>query len=170
LWEDCRVKKILAGWTGLALLAAAAAMVPLVIRSCAGPALPESIGSLARVDLLSGEKAASMVDRLHGKTVATSASLIGLYRGPGGTATLYRTLYGSPSEAEMDDGRMALAIQRGGSAFEHFHRGVRGERTVSMCLGMGQVHFFFASGRSLYWLAADPPVAREAFEDLLNEL
>jgi len=164
------MKRMVFGWTGLVLLVMAAVLSPFLLQRLASPALPETIGSLRRLETLDGDRAAALVDKLHGKGVSTSKNLIGAYRGAGASATLYRTVYASSAEAERNDERMAAMIERGNNAFEHFHRGVRMERTVSMCLGMGQVHFFFASGRSLYWLAVDPPVAREALEALLREL
>ncbi|MBI1734565.1 MAG: TlpA family protein disulfide reductase [Candidatus Rokubacteria bacterium] len=39
---------------------------------------------------------------------------------------------------------------------------------VYSALGLGQVHCFYRSGATVVWLAADPPVARQALGDTLR--
>jgi hypothetical protein len=63
---------------------------------------------------------------------------------------------------------MERRIEAGNTPFDHFsHISVLGQDGAA-CVGQGQVHFFFAYNRSLYWLAADLPVAREALQRLIE--
>ena len=62
---------------------------------------------------------------------------------------------------------MTSRIGEGGSEFgQYSSRSVDG-KTVSVCKGMGQIHYFFARGRLVCWLAVDIDKGEEALQDLL---
>ncbi len=157
-------------WTGLILLAVWAGFIPFLLEYLSAPALPAVLGQLRLVTIVGGEEARAVVDRMHGKRVAQTGNWIGLYSGPGGNATVYLTRYASVAAAESDGNTMGerIAAGEGGGVFGHFRRTAIDSQPISVCMGLGQVHFFFSRGRSLYWLAADPPVAESSLKALLN--
>jgi hypothetical protein len=157
-------------WAGLALLTAGAAVLPFLLEHLSVPSLPGTLGRLRLVSIVDGEEARAVVDRMHGKRVAQRGNWIGLYSGQGGSATVYLTRYASAAAATSDGNVMGdrIASGEGGGVFGHFRRTAINSQPVSVCMGLGQIHFFFARGRCLYWLAVDPPVAESALKALLN--
>lgn len=119
---------------------------------------------------ITGEEAKKIIDHLHGKPVSTEANLIGTYRGEHGTATMYQSTYGSEMEAAADGEAMSRLISGGNEFFHHYHRLEIHGTPVSMCLGMGQVHYFFPQHERLYWLAVDSPVAQETIAALVKHV
>lgn len=162
------MRRHLSGWPGLILLAALGAAIPLVVDVLLRPVLPHELGQLKRVQSASGKDAAVMVDRIHGKEVAQRENFIGLYRGERGSATVYVTVYATGQLAADTYALMERRIETGDTPFDHFsHISVLGQAGAA-CVGQGQVHFFFAHERNLYWLAADLPVARETLQRLIE--
>ena len=44
---------------------------------------------------------------------------------------------------------------------------LRGKEAVQ-AIGQGQIHYFYRRGADVFWVAADPPVAREVIARLLR--
>jgi hypothetical protein len=155
----------------LAMPALLAGLLPLLAACGALPStavsLPESLGRLNLEHAITGDEASREIERLHARAVGPRRNAIGDYRGAAGNATLYVSRYDSASAARADGHRMAEGIERGNPVFAHYQvREMDGVR-VSMCLGMGQAHFFFFRNAELYWLAADYGVAQETLEALV---
>jgi len=162
------MRRHLSGWPGLILLVTLGAALPLAVATLFRSALPPELGSLKLMQSASGNDARSLVDRMHGKDVAQRENFVGLYRGERGSATVYLTVYPSDRQASEDYTAMESRIEKGNTAFERFSRfSVQGQEGAA-CVGQGQVHFFFAHERSLYWLATDLPVARETLRRLIE--
>lgn len=162
------MRRHLTGWPGLIILALLGAAGPLVLVVLFQSVLPHELGPLKLVQSASGKDAAAMVDRMHGKEVAQRESFIGLYRGDKGAATVYLAVYPTDRLAAQNYAVMERRIEAGNTAFDRFSRiSIQGQDGAA-CVGQGQVHFFFAYERSLYWLAVDLPVAREVLERLIE--
>ena len=138
--------------------------------SCGKPSvvLPDTLGGFPRVRLLEGEEAKAVVDRLHGRGVTPVRNLVAMYGGERGEATLYYSEYAGAAEASDVGARMAARIRTGEFPFTPPDEIERGGRTVYVCHGLGQQHYFFPAGSGLYWLAVDPQVSSPALEDLLR--
>jgi hypothetical protein len=132
------------------------------------PYLPAWLGEMKLVEQFDGATAQQMIDHLHGRGVTPRENLIGRYEGGAERAALYVSGYADAAEAEGVDGDMARRIGEGNAVFVGFAELRIAGRVVSVCTGMGQTHYFFASGSRLYWLAVDPSVDRQALESLLR--
>ena len=139
-----------------------------LVGGCTGAPLPARLGELSLVREISGDAGQQMIDRLHGKGVTPRESFIGFYEGEGSRATLYVSGYDDPNDALDVDRKMAGRIRAGNAVFGGYReRNIDGQQ-VSECVGMQQVHFFFSSGNSLYWLGVDPPIAWGTLISLLD--
>jgi hypothetical protein len=63
---------------------------------------------------------------------------------------------------------IATRIASGNPVFEAYQGLSLGGQEVSQCVGMEQIHFFFARNTDLYWLSSNPPLAQQAVDDLLR--
>ena len=150
----------------LVLLLTVVLLLYFLFRS-SGLSLPSALGKLPLYREINGSEARGAIAQLHGKEVSQEDNLIGMYGAPEGTATLYASMYGNEEEAAQVYASMASRIGEGGSEFgQYSSRSVDG-KIVSVCKGMGQVHYFFAHGRLIYWLAADIDRGEDALRDLL---
>jgi hypothetical protein len=132
--------------------------------------VPVALGELRLSERLSGAAAQELINHLHAKGVAPERNEVGFYRGPGGNATLYVSVYSTEANAAEAELQMARRIRQGNPIFgEYKERTVAGKR-VSECYGMDQVHYFFSHDVRLYWLGVDPPRAEETLEELLRLL
>ena len=130
--------------------------------------LPPEIRGLPLVQVISGEDAVRMTERLHGKAVAPSETHIGRY-GTGSThAMLYVSHFDSDQEAESVLAAMSASIGDGSSGFGHHEQFSIDRRGVHMVIGQGQVHFFFVRTADLFWLGMDAEMAREGLAQLLG--
>jgi hypothetical protein len=160
----------LTGWSGLVLLAVLGATAPFAIRDILSPVLPARLGAMTLSARVSGTDAAAIVNRMHGEEVAQAKNFIGLYSSMAGNATVYASIFSSPSAAQSAVLAMSSRISGGAPEFSHYREFSSRGQQVSMCTGLGQIHYFFARGRTLYWIAVDPPVAAGALQRLLDFL
>ena len=67
---------------------------------------------------------------------------------------------------------MGGGIQGGASnaegRFTHLKAREQDGLTLYSALGLGQIHYFYRSGATIVWLAADPTVARQALADAVR--
>lgn len=115
-----------------------------------------------------GDEATQLIDRLHGKGVSPEENHIAFYADAENGAVLYLSRYSDELEASSEEQKMARGIKAGNPVFAKYRELSLGDQRVSRCVGMGQIHFFFARGAQLCWLSADPPVAQQALDDLLR--
>jgi hypothetical protein len=119
--------------------------IPLLAGCASRPQeLPHSLGSLTLERYVGGDEAKNIIDHLHGKPVSTESNLM------------------------ADEEAMSRLISGGNGLFTHYHQLEIQGRRVAMCLGMGQVHYFFSRGSTLYWLAVDSRIAQETLAALLQ--
>lgn len=136
--------------------------------SLAGPS------QLAGLDLVARESGATAlveVEQLHGKALGPAAAQawVGHYghAGQAEQATVWITRSADTGEAESLFTRMRDRIGQGRSPFQLMgpisEQGVRGYELD----GMGQKHFYYLSGRDLYWLAIEPGRAQTGLRELV---
>ncbi len=135
--------------------------------STASALLPRSLAGLRATDGVTGPEAVQQVSQLHGADFPIVSAEIATYEGSGGTVTVWVARSADEAGAADMTGRMAERISEGGSPFDP-PRPLAGERGVWVTHGMGQVHYFFARGDAVWWLSADPGVAREALARVLE--
>jgi hypothetical protein len=154
----------------LLLLILLAGSLPFIVQSLTPSQLPQTIGPAALVRSFSGELARSIVEQMHGKDVGKGENRIGYYRADNGSATLYITRFPAEQEA-MEAGRtMTQRIAAGHPVFEAFRTMTFRQKPVTLCYGLGQMHFFFSEGKSVYWLATDTSCAAEMAGGLLQSV
>ena len=129
---------------------------------------PEAVGALRLVHALRGKEALQAIDRLHGKGLAGTDGYVAHYARDGLVAMLYvsRSARSSTTGAQIE--KMATGIRAGKTPFSHLKSSERNGTTVYSALGEGRIHYFYRRGANVIWLAADPPVAREAVQYLLQ--
>ncbi|MER3525292.1 MAG: hypothetical protein C4326_14930 [Ignavibacteria bacterium] len=163
--------------TKQALVVAAAILVMIVIAVQLVPrftptriTLPAELGALPLQQHIFGDEARRIINQMHGKGVTPRANAIGLYADETGEATLYLSIYDEEEAAAATLKKMIDGIATGFTPFSDFEqRRIEGEE-VAYCTGDGQAHFFFAVGKTLYWLAVDFSVADETLRALLHEI
>lgn len=130
-------------------------------------ALPLRLGGLSLSAQTTGSAAISEFTGLHGKSLAVTGGVKGVY-GERGEITVW------VAEAETEDAArqllmdMEAKIAEGRSPFIPQDSIVVNDRTVNVLDGMSQSHFYFLSGKALIWLAATPAIADQALQDALN--
>jgi hypothetical protein len=97
---------------------------------------------------------------MHEKGVAPVATWVGVYGAGPLQATLYVSRYRSPAEAGAQLALMAERIGRGTPDFGHHSETAVAGTPVHSVFGHGQVHYFFAAGADLKWLAMPPQLSR----------
>jgi len=129
---------------------------------------PKTVGTLQLVHALRGKEALQAIDRLHGKGIAGTDGYVAHYESDGLVAMLYvsRPARSSMTGAQIE--KMATGIRAGKTPFSHLKSSERNGTTVYSALGEGQIHYFYRRGADVIWLAADPVVAREAVQYLLQ--
>ena len=113
---------------------------------------PETIGVKQRMRVISGDQAAAVVNKLHGGEVAGDDNVIAEYGG-GKKDLLYITFYGDPQVASNAfDAMIAKMRAAKNSPFFHLMPLQKYRNRVYITLGMGAVHYIYASGNFLLWL------------------
>lgn len=130
--------------------------------------MPASLAGKELHEKISGEKAATMIARLHQKPVAPAESAIGYYGKGENPTVLYVSRYDSEQRAQEVLTDMSNGIGKGSSGFWHHQTFDINDRKVHMVLGQGQVHYFFVKDHLLYWLAVQPEKAQPALSQLLD--
>jgi hypothetical protein len=144
-------------------------LVVICVAGCSRPddgPVPSHILQLERTELISGERAAEIINHLHSQNVTPSENYVGRFEGDGHTATYYLSLYENAPEAAAELDVMVESMERGGHIFDHVRKRNVNDHDVWMALGMGQAHYFFARDNQLIWLAVDVPIAEDAVKSL----
>ena len=113
---------------------------------------PEKIGEKERVREIAGKQAAQVVDKMHGRSVATNANVIAEY-GRDKTDLLFISGYSDQTEAQKAFDLMIekMAAAKNGPFFHLMPLG-QYDNKVYMTLGMGAIHYIYLSGKFLLWL------------------
>ena len=129
--------------------------VGILLFGCSNPAelpTPDKIGAKERLRIMSGEQAAGIVNRMHGRSVATDANVIAEYGKGDKKDILYISRYAEP-EAAKKAYKLMLEKMAGAEKSPFYHLKPMGQYQgkVYMTLGMGAVHYIYQSGNSLLW-------------------
>jgi hypothetical protein len=130
-------------------------VVSLILTGCtSAPDLPtpQMIGEKERLRVISGTRAARVVNRMHGQSVATDANVIAEYGQGDQKDVLYISRYAEPGAAEK---AYALTLEKMAAAkkgpFQHLMPMEKYHKKAYMALGMGAMHYIYQSGSSLLW-------------------
>lgn len=129
---------------------------------------PKAVGALDLVHALRGKEALQAIDRLHGKELAGTDGYVAHYERDGLVAMLYVSRPARPSMTGTQIEKMAGGIRAGKTPFTDLKSHERDGTTVYSALGKGQIHYFYRRGADVIWIAADPPVAKQVVEYLLQ--
>lgn len=130
----------------------------------------ENLNGMKLTKKISGQEAQTMINKLHGKSVTPNVSEVIFYKSEKGEAVLYISGYPDSTGAKNDYYKMVSLIQNGNEVFGHFHEFNIDNQKLSMCLGLGQAHYFFYNNHNLFWLSTNYQIAQSTVVDLLNKL
>ena len=126
----------------------------LALLGCSAPShleTPERMGEKERTKIISGKKAAQVVNGMHGLSVAPDASIIVEY-GRGKKDVLYISRYRNRLEAnkslDLMVGKIAAAEK---GPFFHLMQIRKYKNKVYMTFGMGALHYIYLSDNSILW-------------------
>jgi hypothetical protein len=129
--------------------------VGILIFGCSNPAklpTPDKIGAKERLRVISGEQAAGIVNKMHGRSVATDANVIAEYGKGKEKDILYVSRYAEPEAAEK---AYKLMLEKMANAekspFYHLRPLAQYQGKAYMTLGMGAVHYIYQSGYAVLW-------------------
>lgn len=153
---------------GLVLLIGGAAMWRAGnFRQAARVQLPTSLAALPLSAQVEGEAAMAEIGRLHAGDFPLTSAAIGRY-GTSAQATLWVAELDDEAAAVQMAESMRQSIAAGTSPFRETGHRARRNGPIHELEGMGQTHFFYASGRHVVWLGAVPAIADQALQDTLE--
>lgn len=128
--------------------------------------VPKQIAGLPLTDRMTGAQAAENFINLHNQKFLITSGAIGFY----GSNQAALWVAGAPFSfmAAGMVNSMRDKIAEGNSPFIPMNEFKIGGRTIYEMEGMGQRHFYFQSNNLVIWLAADPSIADEAIEQILE--
>ena len=129
--------------------------VSILIFGCSTVAdinTPTKIGEKKRLRVVSGQQAAQVVNRMHGRSVATDANVIAEYGNGQNKDILYISRYAKTGDAQNAFELMIVKMKGARkSPFYHLRPIGKYQKKVYMTLGMGAVHYIYRSGNHLIW-------------------
>jgi hypothetical protein len=129
--------------------------VSILIFGCSTVAdinTPPKIGEKKRLGVVSGQQAAQVVNRMHGRSVATDANVIAEYGNGQNKDILYISRYAKTEDAQNAFELMIVKMKGARkSPFYHLRPIGKYQKKVYMTLGMGAVHYIYRSGSHLIW-------------------
>jgi len=114
---------------------------------------PHKIDGYSLSRLITGGKALAQVNGLHGKPIQALKGSIALYEGEGKEAMVWVSLAPSSQMALQQVGIMVEKMEERGP-FHDFSTGKVGCILVHRFLGLGQEHYLFSHGASVFWISA----------------
>ena len=150
----------------LVIGSAAWANLDVQVSKAASAPLPESIAGLELVQSTSGAEAIAEFANLHGKEFPVDTGAIGVYGD--NQITLWVAAAASEAIAVEMTNAMEGKIAEGNSPFTPLNEIKDRNRKVYALEGMGQKHYYFQSQNMVIWLAADPAIANEALQQILE--
>ncbi len=127
--------------------------------------LPATLAGAPLTNEVIGSQAIEQIASLHGRDMPVVSAEIGQYAN--GRLTVWMSTESDAAGAADMVVRMSERISGGGSPFAP-PRPFTAEPGVWTTRGMGQTHIFFARGDTVWWLAADPSLARAALSELID--
>ncbi len=150
----------------MAVRAELAAVLALAVAlpACGRTPLPPRLAGLARSRIVTGQQAARLVQRLHGRRVATASFSVAEY-GRRGQLRVWLARYRDFPTAYRDFQRMLDAMRRQVTPFQPPREDPR-QQNRFVTVGNGAHHLLWVSGPCLYWLEGDPETLFAAAHDL----
>lgn len=124
--------------------------------------MPEQVGEMKRVQLVTGVAAQEEVDKLHGKPLPAEASVVARYARPedvasGRPAEVWVSRVSSEKEARRQTGVMVHKMyENPRSPFKNPKRVDHAGNAVYRFEGMGQAHYTWFDGDLVYWISVVP--------------
>ena len=136
------------------------------VRSWTALDLPNQVAGLRLTESKSGDQAIAEFTDLHGKAFPVTSGAVGIYGNR--DITLWVAATASDSVALELTNAMQERIAEGTSPFTPVDEINDRNRKVYSLEGMGQKHFYFQSQNLIIWLAAEPALADEALQQILE--
>ena len=128
--------------------------------------MPNQLAGLRLTESKSGDQAISEFTALHGKSFPVTSGAVGIYGNR--DITLWVAGTASDSVALELTNAMQERIAKGTSPFMPVDEINDRNRKVYALEGMGQKHYYFQSQNLVIWLAANPALADEALQQILE--
>ncbi len=129
--------------------------------------LPASLAGLPLAAQTEGSAAMAEIGRMHAGDFPLASAVIGRY-GTSAQATLWVAGLADEAAALKMAVSMRQSIGAGNSPFLETGHRARPSGQIHELEGMGQTHFFYASGRHVVWLGAVAAIADQALQDTLE--
>jgi hypothetical protein len=126
--------------------------------------VPRTLAGLELTALTRGDDAIAEVTALHGAPFPLVDAAVARY---GDAVGVWVSSAPDVTTAQREVDEMRARIAEGGTPFATPTL-VRTAGRVFTTSGMGERHFFFSSGRDVWWISAPPPFAKEALDDLMR--
>lgn len=123
------------------------------------PSVPESLAGVPLVESLTGDDALAQVDSMHSSDFPVSGAVVGFYRDKDHESTVWVAVTPAEQMAPAMSADMAEAIASGDTPFGEPESVGDGAWRVE---GLGQVHYFFPAGASVWWLSVDEPLVERS--------
>lgn len=127
--------------------------------------VPESVAGQPMTSSVQGQEAIAQVAALHGSSFRVTDAAVATYAG--GRVTIWVSAAPDAGTAVRQVETMTERIDTGSSPFTT-PVPLSGRPGVHTTSGMGQRHFYFATAGSVWWIAADPAIARRALTEILE--
>lgn len=129
--------------------------------------LPKTLAGQAIADLSTGETALRQVAGLHGKNLEITGAVVASYGSQGSAATLWIATVDTEVTARAMRDKMVRDMTSEETPFET-PRQVAGRKEVWETSDGRQSHFFFSSGATVWWVAADETAATDVLAEALK--
>lgn len=130
--------------------------------------LPTTLGGLKCTNLIQNQKATSVINKMHGKTLDDSENYIAYYGSKDSKNILYVSVYKNPEKAITNLKSMAVKMAKGTPAFSPLAYSKMGDNVHFETEGMGFKHYFYRVDNMLIWWQVEPDKAEATYNDLLK--
>ncbi len=127
--------------------------------------LPPRLAGLELTSRSDGPQAAAEIGRMHASDLALDSAAIGRYGDAGQIALWISKMPDSTAASNMTEA-MRTRINAVDSPFSQVALRPRQAGPITELEGMGQQHYFYASGSIVIWLGAEPALAEQALINL----
>ena len=129
--------------------------------------LPVQIAGLPLTNLTTGQQAIEEINQLHGKAFELTSGAVGSYGQDNQVIMWVAAATDIPTAVEILVA-MRDRIDEGNSPFTPTGELQSGKRTIFILDGLGQVHFYFQSGKQIVWVAADAPLVEKTLQQVVD--
>ncbi|MDC0335277.1 hypothetical protein OAN24_00060 [Pseudodesulfovibrio sp.] len=138
--------------------------------------MPESVGDMFRIQLITGNDAQVEVDKLHGKALPAKASVVARYAKPEDVASkrpaeVWVSQVASEKEARRQTGLMVHKMyENPRSPFKNPQRVDHNGIAVYRFEGMGQIHLIWFAGDLVYWISSSAEVESAMLDEFCKKI